>query len=405
MLSDSTLSFHHVELSARYSGAAAAGACFLYIGNVVSGSTIEVTGGSIAVAQSGIVDGNIVDLMSSTVNMGSIFRTNGTTISCQSTGRMCAAWRLTESKMTSATVAFFGSSLTLRSGGGAMSAIWVVDGSSARLDRVSLIHSRSNSQLGSTSSRILYSNGGADIRTGTTLYWHYSTASRQLYASYKCDGTACPELVTLINNAATPQMPNACPYCLAPYGDPVPYDDGRGHDFGAAVGCRPWAPTASSTPRHTPADLAKFFTLSESRTCTASHTDTQEADANETDGNGTTIDGSGSFTHSKFTNNDTFTKENSPQQTGLTTNTRPLLASASMEEEAQRHSRSTATASDVRSRTITEKTDSVPALGRSTAKTESKSSQSRTKGRRRPPRGVPFVDYPFVFRGNPRRDL
>ena len=76
--------------------------------------------------------------------------------------------------VTASTVEFIGGSLVFS---GAMpTQIWNVQGTETVVTDTSFVLSRCDAQLsGGTSVRALYLTGNANISSGTTIYWHYSS--------------------------------------------------------------------------------------------------------------------------------------------------------------------------------------------------------------------------------------
>ena len=351
-VSNSVFSFHGTSLSAFSGGTVFFGCSLLtFTDSNVTASAVDIMGGSITVVNRGSSAGLIIRVTSSPLAGGSVIRTNGTALTCEGNTDGCVLLDVT-SPVADSLFGFYGGSLVFS--GATASRIWKVQGTKAIVTDTSFVLSRCDAQLKGGAST-LYLADNATISFGTTLYWHYSSYAvnggprQQLLSAYTCDGTPCPNLSVLINDASTPLMPSTCPHCLAPYGAAVSFDDGSGHDYSvpsdsirttatAALSEHYTAVTASSSSPSLSLAAAGYFTESftdtVSSTCSITTATTSNASRS-------------SIGPSREENN------NNNNETEVTTKTK-----------------------------------------------------SRSRGRRRPPRGkgVPFEDYPFAFKSNHRRN-
>ena len=235
---------------------------------------IELIGGHAAALQRGTADAALwlIDNDANfTTNNGdmSALRTNGTAVSCESTWAMAGLlmvasnWR---SLMEGLTVAVYGTGdgaapVTLKAK--TQVRLWSAVGNVYGIFFAAgtmLVLSRTSVAVAAPSFAVLHVTS-TFISADTSLYWDYSSFAlndgpqQQLSPTYTCEGDPCPHLRVRIDDAGTPLMPSMCPHCLAPYGAPVPFDDGSDADYSVpGVGCFPWMPTLSReltpTPSH-----------------------------------------------------------------------------------------------------------------------------------------------------------
>ena len=400
-LSNSVVSFHDAAISAFSSSQRSDTAFFFIFSSAnIAASTVEAIGGSISVT-SRLKDGIVATIQFTSFTAGSTIRTNGTAITCENDARMCIGYFISMSSVTDSLFGFYGGSLRLR--GGIDSMMWYVTGSRSNFAGASLVFSRCDAQLSHDWSAILFRTEDAYVNAGTTLFWHYSTYSlnggykQQPSPNYRCDGGAiCPDLSVRIDDASTPLMPSTCPHCLAPYGAAVPFDDGSGSDYSIrSFGCPPW--TATLTFPLT-ATYSGLHTTSSTIAKTKSASGTQAYQ---------TASPSDYFTNTfTFAASETCSVWDTPTATDAspTNSNSPMTSASASTEDSQRNSKSdSSTESLVATKTTVNEMGTKEETRTKTARTKTK---SRSGGRRRPPRGkgVPFEDYPFVFKSNERRN-
>ena len=232
-ISNGVLSFHGTVLAASSSGIGSTGVAAVRLSKVLlTASTIEVIGGSMTARKMGSGSGsssaNVLEFGSAVANASSTIRTNGTTIACESTAMECVFLAL--GSATDSLVGVYGASLGLR--GGSTATIWKLIGSAGTAN-TSFVLSRCGAVFsGSSAANILFPVSYTSVGAGNTLFWHHSSYTlnggppQQLPLSYRCNGITCASLALRINDSSTPLVPSTCPYCLAPYGAPIPFGNG-----------------------------------------------------------------------------------------------------------------------------------------------------------------------------------
>ena len=348
-LSNSIVSFHGTAITATATGDIIAADCLHLFGCTVSACTVEVIGGSMAVTHRGSGDAAIVALTKTFVAGGSIIRTNGTVNTCESSKLGCTVFFLPSCSVRDSLIGFYGGSLVLN--GKSASILWVVQESETMISNTTLVASRCDAwlSLGPASTRdILTQHLSGLIGAGVLFYWHHSTYSigggpkTQLSPTYTCGFTACPTLSVRINDDAATPLVPA----VCPH-CLFPYGAPVRFDDGSDNDYRIF--------------YDRLFTNSFS-------TVSSEA-----------LTALGTLTI-----------------TGARTSSEQSLASASREESQSCSANQTNTESAKHASTSSNAPATQTPVG----------TKSRSRGRRRPPRGGPqvaFVDHPIKFRSNSPR--